>query len=43
MSITLQAAEFEQVMDELYKEFKKQYEDEVIFYKIDLFYIFQKY
>lgn len=38
MSMTLQEAEFEQGMDELYKEFKKQYEDEVIFDKIHTFY-----
>lgn len=38
MSMTLQEAEFEQGMEELYKEFKKQYEDEVIFDKIHTFY-----
>lgn len=38
MSITPQEAEFEAGMEELYKEFKQQYEDEVIFDKIHTFY-----
>ena len=38
MSITPQEAEFEQGMEELYKEFKEQFEDEVIFDKIQAYY-----
>ncbi len=38
MSITPQEAEFEQGMEELYKEFKQQYEDEFIYNKIHSFY-----
>jgi hypothetical protein len=38
MSVTWQEAEYEQGMERLYEEFKKQYEDEVIFDKIQMFY-----
>jgi len=38
MTITPQEAEFEQGMEELYEEFRKQYEDEVIFDKVHTFY-----
>lgn len=36
--MTLQEAEFEQGMEELYKEFKRQYEDEYIFDQIQSYY-----
>ncbi|MFH1479979.1 MAG: hypothetical protein ABIG67_01810 [Pseudomonadota bacterium] len=38
MSMTLQEAEFEQGMDELYKEFRRQYEDEYVFEQIHNYY-----
>lgn len=38
MSITRQEAEFEQGMDELYKEFKKQFKDEFIFDQVHSYY-----
>lgn len=38
MSMTLQEAEYEQGMEELYREFKQQYEEEYIFEQIHTYY-----